>query len=164
MRTSAPIPLRIAVLLLILPLGGAQSSCGTVKKTRKAIKTALEVQDRIERLAEGDESQIVPLVATILNAGQDYVLVHQEDHALVAEVDRIPGLGLKIPRSEGKRYYLRFDLQSLGGATKMALSFFRSDKGVFTKKEDADDIVSKGVSELFSAVLGALLKSGIVFK
>lgn len=157
-------PAAVAVLLgaALLP-----ASCGvrkTVRKTARAVETAIEVVDRSERIAQGDTSQIVPLVVLVLNATQDYVLVHQEGNVLVAEVREIPVLGLKMPGSDEKKYYLRIDLEALGETTKMVLSFFRGRKGEYTKKEEADDLISRGAGQLFVAVVGSLIKAGVVFR
>lgn len=160
------IPRRFAFGLLLATLAASQPSCGvrkTVRKTTQAVATAIEVVDRSEKLAQGDTSQIAPIIALVLNAGQDYVLVHQEGNVLVAEVREVPVLGLKMPKSDDKRYYLRFDLEAVGSTTRMVMCFFRGKKGDFSKREEPDGIISKAATELFGAVVVALLKSGVVF-
>ena len=150
----------LVLLGLLVPL---QSSCGAVKTARKTVKAAVAVVDCAERVAQGDESQVVPTIVQVLNASQDYALVRQDEHALVAEVREIPGLGLKLPGGGDKGYFLRFDLQSLGNTTKMLLSFFRADRNNLQRHDEPDDIISKGASTLFVSVFGALLKAGVIF-
>lgn len=154
--------IRVAALAVLI--AATQASCGVGKKVRRTVEDIFEATDRIERLAHGDTTQIVPLAALALG-GQDYCdVVHREDRALVVEVKRIPGLGLKVPRLDDRRYYVRIDFTPEAGATRLLIAFFRSAKGVYVVKEAADDIVSQGAAKLFGAILEALLKSGVVFK
>lgn len=141
-----------------------QTSCGTVKRTKKKIETALEVVDRTEKLARGDSSQVLPLCLLVLNASQDMAVVHQDQNVLVCELRRIPGLGIKLPSSERKRYHLRIDLATLEQDTHLVLTYFRSDKGDYEKREPPDGFIAQTAGRLFSEIVAALLKSGLVFE
>ena len=102
------------------------------------------------------------MLLTVLSESPDYVVVSKDGQSVVAEVLRIPGLGIALPRLEDKAYYLRADLKSLGETTKVGLSFFRSVRGLYSLRDELDSILlSRGVSQLFAHVFVALVKSGV---
>jgi len=102
------------------------------------------------------------VLLTVLSESPDYVVVSKDGQSVVAEVLRIPGLGIALPRLEDKAYYLRADLKSLGETTKVGLSFFRSVRGLYSLRDELDSILfSRGASQLFAHVFVALVKSGV---
>ena len=156
--------IRLLTILALAASLASQASCGTVKRTKKKIETALEVVDRTERLARGDTGQVLPILLLVLNESQDMVVVHQDRTVLVCELRRIPGLGLKIPSSERKRYHLRVDLAAVEQDTSLSFTFFRSDTGDYEKREAPDDFIPRTAGRLFTEVASALVKGGLVFK
>ena len=85
--------LAFGVLLAVAP------GCGAPKRI---VKKVLKTEEAIERTAEGHPGQVLPVLLVILNATQDYAVVHQDGTSVVAEVREIPGLGVSLPRSKDK--------------------------------------------------------------
>ena len=151
-------------ILLLLALAGMLPSCGPVRKTKAKVRKMLEVVDRVEKLAEGDKSQILPLAKLAIEEIKGLKVVHQDDNGLVIQVRQIPGTKLRIPTAGGKRYYLRISLKSMAKQTKVVLHFFRSAKGKYLSQDSSDSIISRGAKKLFASVIAALIKSGVAFK
>ena len=153
-------------LVLLVAALAVLPGCGVSKKV-KAVKKALTPEDVVEKLAAGEMPAIVPIVFAVLNATQDFAVVHQDGSCVVAEVRKIPGLGISLPGGKDSRYYFRVDLQNVGttaGSVKMVFTFFKSAVGAFHKVSSPDTLIGKYANTLFTHIIGALLKSGVVFK
>ena len=139
-------------------------SVPSCSSTKKKIKAIFNVKDSLVKIAKGDSDEVYPMVSAALTASQDWVIVTNEKKVLVAEIHRIPGTGVKLPTTGDSRYYLRIDLEDLGGSTKLVFKFFKSLPGEYLAKAVVDDLITKYVSGLFEDVLGQLLSYGCVFR
>jgi len=165
MKKAAAPRLSLPASFLLLVLGiTALSSCCIVNKAKKTVEGFLEGVDLIEKVVGGDTSALLPTTRDALNGLDGLQVVHIEESFLVAEVKRIPKLGLKLKNTSKELYHLRVDLKKVGDASKVVFSFFKAARGVYSKLHKADDIVTKGASELFAAVIVAILKCGVVLK
>ena len=157
---------RMKRLVLFAAVLVVLSGCGVPKKIRK-IRKALEPSEVVEKLAAGEVPAIVPIVLAVLNASQDYAVVHRDENCVVAEVKKIPGLGISLPGGKDSRYYLRIDSKTIAdaaGTVKMVFSFYKAAKGAFMEVMNPDSAVGKYAQQLFLHLFGALLKAGVMFK
>ena len=143
--------------------------CG-VSKTVKKVKRAVTPDDVVEKIAAGDVAGLVAISFRVMNAMQDFVVVHQDETCVIAEVRKIPGLGISLPGGDS-RYYIRIDNRTLtaassggSGSTTMVFSFFKSAVGTFREVMKPDSLVGKYAQQLFLHIFAALLKAGVVFK
>ncbi|HKS16215.1 MAG TPA: hypothetical protein VJU16_02830 [Planctomycetota bacterium] len=154
---------RSALVLLAFALA---TGCG-VSKTVKKVKKAVTPSEVVEKIATGDVPGIVAIGFKVLNASQDYAVVHQDQGCLIAEVKKVPVLGLSLTGSKDSRYYLRIDTKSIkdaAGTVKMVFSFYKAAKGAFLEVMNPDSAVGKYAQQIFLHIIGALLKSGVAFK
>lgn len=139
-------------------------SCSAPRKAVKAVKNVFRAVEAAEKIAEGRPEEAVPIVIKILNDSQDYGTITQDGNAILVEVKEIPGLGIDMPRSENKAYFLRVDLSDTGSGTKVALSFFKARRSDPSHRDDGDSFLEKGAVRLFAVIFESLMKSGMSFK
>ena len=154
---------RLVLLASALALLGA---CGVSKKVKK-VEKAVTPDEVVEKVATGDVPGIVAIAFKVLNATQDFAVVHQDGSCVVAEVRKIPGLGISLPGGKDSRYYLRIDTKTIAdapGTVRVVLSFFKAAVGAFRQVMNPDSTVGKYAQQIFVHIFGALLKSGVAFK
>ncbi len=141
-------PTRVAILALLFALTGC---CSSEEKPeppppRGETKTT-------ERIAEGSPEEVIPRVMAALAGDSTFGKIVRDDDAVVAEVCRLPGLGIALPAAE---YFLRIDFEKVEDTTRLILAFYRL-------KTQLDSLAAQAVAGLFQQVFVAMLKSGVVF-
>lgn len=150
----------LAAIALVVILPGCISK--TIKKATKAV-TPDEV---VEKIAQGDLPGLVPIAFKVLNASQDFVVVHRDETSVIAEVRKIPGLGIALPKGDS-RYYVRIDMKTLkdvADCVKIVLTFFKAAAGAFKQVMNPDSIVGKYAQQIFAHIFVALMHAGVAFK
>ncbi len=151
----------LARALVLTLLVGALSSCSS---TRKKIKAIISVKNSLVKIAEGDSDAVYPMVATAVNTFQDWVVVSADKPVIIVEIHKIPGTEVKLPKTGDSRYYLRINLEDLGGTTKVTMKFFKGSPGKDLAKGIIDSVIRKYVGIFFEGLVEQLLKSGCIFK